>query len=240
MSVKDLLKQKFGKLTVLCRSQKNKWGKRHWLCKCDCGNEKIITGYNLLMGYTKSCGCLGGVDLIGKTFNKLTVIKLLSKTDKICHDRYWLCKCDCGNETKVRQSHLVNENIKSCGCEQFQTGSKHPCWTGFGEFSGTFFRTIEHGAKIRNLEFSITKEYIWKLFINQNKRCALTGLALWFSKFSGGNDGNASLDRINSSRGYAEGNVQWVHKDINKMKMEFSTEKLFEYCKLICQHQNLL
>ncbi len=240
MDVRDLSKQKFGKLTVICRAPKNKYGRRHWLCKCDCGNEKTITGYNLLMGYTKSCGCLGGVNLVGKKFNKLTVVKLLSKTDKISHDRYWLCKCDCGKDKKVRQSYLVNENIKSCGCEQFQVGKNHPCWTGYGEFSGTFFNTIKHGAKIRDIEFSITKKYIWDLFIKQNRKCALSNLELNFSVLSGGKDGNASLDRIDSSGGYIEGNVQWVHKDINRMKLEFPTKKLFEYCKLICVNNKLL
>ena len=37
---------------------KDKYGHILWLCKCDCGNEKIIYSSNLLKGTTKSCGCL--------------------------------------------------------------------------------------------------------------------------------------------------------------------------------------
>ena len=240
MSVKNIIGEKFGKLIVVNREKNDTRRSSVWLCKCECGKEKIATGYGLLHGYTKSCGCLDAIDLTNQSFGKLVVVKLLSKTDKICHDRYWLCECECGKLTKVRQSHLVNKKIKSCGCEQFQIGCKHPCWTGYGEFSGTFFTTIVHGAKIRDLEFSITKEYIWDLFLKQNRKCALTGLELWFSKFSGGNDGNASLDRIDSSKGYVEENVWWVHKDINRMKLEFPLEKLYEYCKLICINKKLL
>lgn len=55
--LKDLTGQKFGKLTVVSRSE-NKYGRATWLCKCDCGNEKIVQSWNLVKGYTTSCGCI--------------------------------------------------------------------------------------------------------------------------------------------------------------------------------------
>lgn len=55
----DLTGKKFGKLTIIRRDYPNKKrGQPKWLCKCDCGNEKIIIGYSLRGGVTKSCGCL--------------------------------------------------------------------------------------------------------------------------------------------------------------------------------------
>lgn len=52
----DLTGQQFGKLTVLCRA-----GKDHtcvaWLCRCSCGNEKVISGATLRKGKARSCGC---------------------------------------------------------------------------------------------------------------------------------------------------------------------------------------
>lgn len=53
----DLTGQKFGRLTVLKRVE-NKGTSIYWLCKCDCGNEKIIRGDSLKQGLTNSCGCL--------------------------------------------------------------------------------------------------------------------------------------------------------------------------------------
>lgn len=47
----------YGKLTVLSRSQNNSRGRAMWLCKCECGKEKIISSDNLTQGKTKSCGC---------------------------------------------------------------------------------------------------------------------------------------------------------------------------------------
>ena len=53
----DLTGQKFGKLTVIKRVE-NKGIQPCWLCKCECGNEKVIRGSNLKSGTTMSCGCL--------------------------------------------------------------------------------------------------------------------------------------------------------------------------------------
>ena len=54
----DLTGQRFGRLVVI-NLLTSKGAKRHkWLCKCDCGNECAVLGYNLVGGRTKSCGCL--------------------------------------------------------------------------------------------------------------------------------------------------------------------------------------
>jgi hypothetical protein len=52
----NLLGKKFNKLTV----EKEDFSKKKsaWLCKCECGNFKIILTENLNSGNTKSCGCL--------------------------------------------------------------------------------------------------------------------------------------------------------------------------------------
>ena len=53
----DLTGKKFGRLTVIARygSTPNKMA--IWLCKCDCGNETLVTTCHLNSGATKSCGC---------------------------------------------------------------------------------------------------------------------------------------------------------------------------------------
>lgn len=42
-----------------------------------------------------------------------------------------------------------------------------------------------------------------------------------------------SLDRIDSKKGYVVGNVQWVHKDINRMKNTFPQDYFIQVCKQI-------
>ena len=53
------------------------------------------------------------LDLTGQKFGKLTAIERLpSRNGKT----YWLCKCECGNQTQVQTSHLRSGSIISCGC----------------------------------------------------------------------------------------------------------------------------
>jgi hypothetical protein len=46
----------------------------------------------------------------------------------------------------------------------------------------------------------------------------------------------ASLDRIDSSKGYVIDNVQWLHRDINMMKQRFSQEYFINICKHIAEN----
>jgi len=52
--------------------------------------------------------------------------------------------------------------------------------------------------------------------------------------------GNASLDRIDSSIGYVNDNVQWVHKDINMMKRIYTQEYFIYLCKLVSENNNIV
>ena len=54
----DLTGQRFGRWTVICRAGIDDAGKNStWLCRCDCGNEKIVSKVSLKNGSSKSCGC---------------------------------------------------------------------------------------------------------------------------------------------------------------------------------------
>lgn len=46
-----------GKLTVISRAESDRRGQSRWLCRCECGTEKIINGKSLRRGETTSCGC---------------------------------------------------------------------------------------------------------------------------------------------------------------------------------------
>lgn len=53
----DLTGQRFGRLLVVGYSHTNASKKAVWLCRCDCGNEKLVAGCHLKSGHTVSCGC---------------------------------------------------------------------------------------------------------------------------------------------------------------------------------------
>lgn len=54
--MRDLTGLRFGRLLVIRRAENDIAGRTMWLCKCDCGNEKIVYGSHLKNG-VKSCGC---------------------------------------------------------------------------------------------------------------------------------------------------------------------------------------
>jgi len=68
--VKNILGQKFGKLTVisLCEDRGNS-GQIMYNCVCDCGNSHRTSGHSIRSGRSKSCGC-NRLNYIPKTFNK--------------------------------------------------------------------------------------------------------------------------------------------------------------------------
>lgn len=55
-AVIDMTGQRFGKLSVLMRSER-RGGLATWICRCDCGATLEVIGNNLRAGYSNSCGC---------------------------------------------------------------------------------------------------------------------------------------------------------------------------------------
>ena len=73
----------------------------------------------------------------GKIFGRLKVVGFSRKDTK--YRKYWLCKCECGNEVITREESLVSGHTKSCGCLQKEiishvnrgkVGDKHRNWKG--------------------------------------------------------------------------------------------------------------
>lgn len=63
-------------------------------------------------------------DLAGKRFGRFTVIEPVPcpKTPK--DGRYWLCRCDCGNERVYKSSEINRGATLSCGCYGKEIASK--------------------------------------------------------------------------------------------------------------------
>ncbi len=57
-TAKNLIGERFGRLTVTARASNGKCGSVRWLCVCDCGNETTVFSVSLKNGGTRSCGCL--------------------------------------------------------------------------------------------------------------------------------------------------------------------------------------
>lgn len=108
----------YGRLTVIKFAHKNEKGMSFWLCRCECGNEKIVCGGKLISGVTSSCGCKRfeqRTDLTGQQIEKWKVLSFAGKDKN--GNTLWLCQCSCGSPPKkVHTDNLVSKKSKSCGC----------------------------------------------------------------------------------------------------------------------------
>lgn len=136
----DFIGKRFGRLVVLEKAEPyispKGYRKTRYLCQCDCGNKKIITKNALVSHNTVSCGCWNNEkrhkpssqrrDLVGQRFGKLTVIErgpnIVVKSNE--QKSTWICKCDCGTITRVRQNNLLKGTTRSCGCLIAETQSR--------------------------------------------------------------------------------------------------------------------
>lgn len=173
---------------------------------------------------------------IGSTFGILTPIKRIG-SDKYSHALY-LCVCSCGNTAEVLGHSLLSGNTRSCGCSSRKIGKNHGLWSGYEGISTVYYNRVMNGAKKRNIKFDLTIQDMWNKFVEQNKRCSLSGIKLMFSPTNKTrNLQTASLDRIDSKIGYYYDNIQWIHKNLNIMKWHISNKDFINWCHEVSKYQ---
>ena len=114
----DLTGHVYGQLTCIRPDGgSNAFGSRKWLCRCNCGAEKVVSASSIRNGKTTSCGCVRARSLLGQTFGLLIVIGRSKKRKKTSRSALWDCRCACGNTVNAVASYsLVSGNTRSCGC----------------------------------------------------------------------------------------------------------------------------
>jgi hypothetical protein len=130
-----------------------------------------------------------------------------------------------------------------------ETGFQHRCKTCLKKDPNRYNRLIKkddiayyikdrfYGAKHRaakkNIPFNLTMQYLEDLWKKQGGICAISKIEMNHTILEGKLDTNASIDKINPSLGYIEGNVQFVCNRVNMMKSDMPVENLIYFCKLI-------
>ena len=109
-----MIGQKFNRLTIIKEEEKIKYEKctvRRFLCRCECGNEKIIIWQHLKSGKIKSCGCLNN------EVRSKRIVEYSTKHGLYHHPLYKLyqnMKHRCYNENNTKWEHYGGRGIKVC------------------------------------------------------------------------------------------------------------------------------
>ena len=160
---------------------------------------------------------------LGDTFGNWTVVD--DNTFVKSGHTYVKVQCDCGTVKWVQANELTNPNRNfKCAAQAERNGK-------VGELTLTRFTKLQRSAEKRNIEFLVSLEYLSNLYESQNHICAITGRHI-------NSIDEASLDRIDSSKGYIEGNVQWTTYQANVSKHTMTMEELYQFCKDVLNHAN--
>ena len=136
----------------------------------------------------------------------------------------------------IRADRMNSVCRKCCSklIDRTNFGSSNGMWKGIGDMPYRYITDIQNHAKQNDRECSISLEDLYFQYKKQNGKCIYSNIPLLFVK-RGRNyrSGNASVDRIDSSKGYTKDNIQWVDKDVNRMKTNFNDDHFVNMCHLI-------
>lgn len=142
------------------------------------------------------------IDLTGKRFGKLVVIKAAPSSPK--GQSKWICRCDCGKESNVFTLNLVRKATRSCGCQQGAGRRKH------GHYNSITYKTWE--AIIQRCHNSRNPGYRW-YGARGVKVCKRWRGTRGFQNFlvdMGERPPGLTIERKNNWRGYCPSNCRWA------------------------------
>lgn len=228
---------RFGKVVIISENTILKNSQTHVEVRCDCGNTYYVPLTDLKKGRRRACTKCRAISRripinVGDSFGKWVVISGphsgITKNSVV-----YLCECSCGNTQYCNAHDLKTGRTTRCFKCSRKVGIDTMTFNNgrIGDLTISKYNKIKNTASKRGIEFNVSMEYLWNLFIKQNKRCSITGDAI--SEFR-----KASLDRINSSFGYIENNVQWVTAQANLSKHKMTMNELYDFCKKVLKHAN--
>lgn len=186
-------------------------------------------------------------DLSGQRFERLTAIAAAQHTGR---RGYWVCRCDCGNETIVRGDHLRTGRTRSCGCLHSELAKQRLLDRGSIH--------VTHGA-------SDTRAY--QVWLGMRQRCNNPN-SRFFSYYGGrgirvcerwtafenfladmGQPGpGETLDRVDNNGDYEPGNCRWAsrreqqnNRRVNRLvTMKGEQHTIAEWARIVGIHYNTM
>lgn len=191
-----------------------------WKAVCKCGKASLFSTKASALRMLKKENC---------RYCKVHYSNILSNVDIYKNsDGKWCSRCSCCGieQAYTRKDHAKQSQLSDWQCKKCVAKSK-----GFSENLSIgnerrLYNRFRKLANTRGIEWDID----YKDFIGcYTGKCALSG---WQLNMNYG-ECTASLDRIDSSKGYKVGNIQWVHIMVNMCKNKYPQDKFIEMCNAI-------
>ncbi len=182
------------------------------LVKClMCKVEKTVRLSNLRSNHSKRCkSCSRKIKSnvkVGDKIGKLTVLKL---TNKMYHKHaVYLCQCACGNTCELDTGRLLKAKkgkkggSKSCGCNRpyYRYDDRHFIMLR------KVYSSIRSSARSRNIDFKLSHNQVYELVESPCYYCTTEQSNMFYDRYTDYIIRYNGIDRIDSSRGYEDGNV---------------------------------
>lgn len=232
-----ILGKKYGMLTVIRKLGSDKHRRALYECCCDCGVARIVNG-SALLHRIRDCGCQRNLSVtkvvIGRKYNRLTPLRWLGHNR--ANQSLFECQCECGN-IKVVTGLALRSGTKSCGCwrkeharRMFSRKTLPP-----GEAAlNALIRGIKNGAKIRHLRFSLTRDQVKDLVIQNCHYCGSAPAQTTGYHYNGPFVYNG-LDRQDPLKGYVLENVVPCCGTCNRAKADQTVEQFWTWVRSVCQ-----
>lgn len=233
----DLTGQVFSALTVLSYHGTTVRRQSLWACRCECGNESIVSGSRLRSRKTRSCGCLqkycrskfyykSKYDFRGQVFGRLTV---LDKTDRPADAKagnFWLCRCECGQIKAISSYSLIRKNATSCGCARAEFLNKKD----YGKAAeNSVILMYRKSASSRKIPYELSDEECVRLAKGHCHYCGCGPKNVKFAKSYNGKFYYNGIDRIDNNRGYESTNVVTCCIDCNRAKRQMGYQEFLDW-----------
>lgn len=191
----------------------------------------------------------------GKKYNYWTILDFVGwyySGNRGCRSGLYRVQCDCGEVFERVITDIVagaSKSCKACGVSRRYSdlknrskGNTSPAWRGTKDIPRAAFTKAGYSAKLRSVEFSVNIEDLQKQWERQEGICPYTGRVMIFNNKTFKSQKQkiynfASLDRIDSTKGYTPENIQWVCICVNIMKNAYGHDDFINLIKEI--HYNV-
>lgn len=173
-------------------------------------------------------------DTCNKEFEKER--KEYNRRIRLGKDKFY-CGLSCAGKSPENVKNIVT-NRSGYPVWEHNNPKKHDEYSIFRPV----LKTIKQRIKDRPRDFDLTLKHLKEIWDEQEGKCPFTGFDLELRTYNTKKDKllhikSASLDRIDNSKGYVQGNVRWVSVMYNFARNKFSDEDVVEFAQAVVKNR---